>query len=74
MREERPDQEDLTIPDDDRTLWQMQQNRADTAKAWTTYQLDRGLVPLPPTHVSRVLRDRDKNHQDNNETEEQGDT
>ncbi len=84
MREERPEQEDLTIPDHDRTLWQMQQHRADKAQAWSAWvreqnrrripELDRGLVPVPGSSMSRLLRDRDKNYEDGLEEEEGGDT
>jgi len=85
MREERPEQEDLTIdPDGDRSLWQMQQHRADQAQAWKAWvreqnsrrvpELDRGLVRLSGTRMSRLLRDRDKNYEDNATQDEGGDT
>ncbi len=84
MREERPEQEDLTIPDHDRTLWQMRQHRADTAQAWSAWvreqsarripELDRSLVPLPETSVSRLSRYRYQGHESLLEEEEGGDT
>jgi len=84
MREERPEQEDLEIPDHDRTMWQMQQHRADTAKTWSAWirkqnrrripGLDRGVVPLPETSVSRLPRYRHQGHESLTDEEEGGDT
>ncbi len=84
MREERPEQEDLFYDDDATTVWQMRQHRADQAKAWEAWvreqsrrrihQLDRCLVHLPGTRMSRLLRDRDKNYEDNATQGEGGDT
>jgi len=84
MREERPEQEDLTIPDNDRTLWQMRQHRSDSAEAWKAwvreqsprrvYQLDRGVVRLPATSMPGVPRDRLEDNQGVEAEEEGGDS
>jgi len=84
MREERPEQEDLTIPDNDRTLWQMRQHRADRAETWTAWvreqgagrvhQLDRGVVPLPATSMPGLPRNWPQDNQETGQEEEGGDS
>jgi len=79
MREERPEQEDLTIEDDDRTLWQMQQHRArydQARKAWLrqAQPVPRAVVRLPDTSMPSVPRNWPQNNQETGHQEEGGDT
>jgi len=84
MREERPEQEDLHIPDDDRTLWQLQQHRAQEAQAWKTWlresyygrlqDVDGPVVRLPGPRVSYMPRNWPQNNQETGQEEEGGDT
>jgi len=84
MREERPEQEDLTIPDHDRTLWQMRQHRADSAEAWAAWvreqsperlhQLDRAMVRMAESRVSRLPRNWPQNNQETGQEGEGGDS